>query len=125
MDLLPSPSIGLFGNLIGWQRNCSNACPSPFLIPPAPPMSMIPAPLHSFPSGSCHPGFWLKRRSLRGLFILVCFSGLVPGPSGAAGNSPAMKRTQTVSLTAGWNAVFLEVEPRDTGVRDKIVTTCG
>ena len=24
-----------------------------------------------------------------------------------------MKRTQTVSLTAGWNAVFLEVEPLD------------
>lgn len=51
---------------------------------------------------------------MRGLFFLVCFSGLVLGPSGAAGNSPAMKRTQTVSLTAGWNAVFLEVEPRDT-----------
>jgi hypothetical protein len=33
--------------------------------------------------------------------------------TGAAAAESAMKRTQTISLTAGWNAVFLEVEPLD------------
>lgn len=43
----------------------------------------------------------------------MCFSGMVPDQSRASGNGPAITRTQTISLTAGWNAVYLEVEPLD------------
>src|SRR5688572_29971355 len=47
---------------------------------------------------------------------LALAAALIAGPcdSAFAADAPAMKRTQTVSLTAGWNAVFLEVEPMDT-----------
>ena len=33
--------------------------------------------------------------------------------AGAAEDGPSMRRTQTIPVTAGWNAVFLEVEPMD------------
>ncbi len=56
------------------------------------------------------------RRMAAGLLkVLPCATGvflLSAGTTGAAEQS-AMKRTQTISLTAGWNAVFLEVEPLD------------
>lgn len=51
----------------------------------------------------------------RGLTLTVALSlGLLASACvSLAGDAPAMTRTQTVSLTAGWNAVFLEVEPMD------------
>ena len=38
---------------------------------------------------------------------------LLPVVPLSAADGPALKRTQTVALTAGWNAVYLEVEPLD------------
>ena len=44
-------------------------------------------------------------------FLRVCAALAMPGLTAAADDRPAMTRTQTINLTAGWNAVFLEVEP--------------
>src|SRR5262245_27594090 len=52
------------------------------------------------------------RRLLRA--AAVCAGSWAAAPACFAADIPAMKRTQTVSLAAGWNAVFLEVEPMDT-----------
>lgn len=52
----------------------------------------------------------LRRLGLR----IACGVLLATGSAAVASETgPAMKRTQTVTLTAGWNAVFLEVEPLD------------
>lgn len=37
--------------------------------------------------------------------------GLAAGPARAGSEAPPVLRTQTIQLAAGWNAVFLEVEP--------------
>ena len=45
---------------------------------------------------------------------VLCLASILCGAAVvSAADGPAMKRTQTISLTAGWNAVFLEVEPLD------------
>jgi len=51
------------------------------------------------------------RRLRAAVLVTALFSGTMATVSAA--EPPAMKRTQTISLTAGWNAVFLEVEPLD------------
>ncbi|MES2658823.1 MAG: hypothetical protein V4689_09395 [Verrucomicrobiota bacterium] len=49
---------------------------------------------------------------MKSLFhLLIC--GLIVGASSLAGLAHAQSATQSVTLTAGWNAVWLEVEPTD------------
>jgi hypothetical protein len=65
---------------------------------------------------------FIHRLRLAGGSLLSCrgvtagvISGILAAPAASmAAEAPAMKRTQTVTLTEGWNAVFLEVEPMDT-----------
>ncbi len=52
----------------------------------------------------------LRRWGVRAAGVVLLTSGIL---AKAAEEGPAMKRTQTISLNAGWNAVFLEVEPMD------------
>lgn len=68
--------------------------------------------VHIWNNKKCGGAGWEYRRSLAVVAFLMAVVA-VPGRAQGEGEHAGHRRTQEIALAAGWNSVFLEVEPAD------------